>query len=789
MQRSYYTLSLIWLLLWGMSTEGFVASTRDLMILSEYGHSENIYRTLEQDSRESTRPAGLGAASNLLLTALYQDIPILVPTGLWSAIVEHKKLFDAFTQSTLDQLVARYGSYTRFRDTSQLSMLRQLLIYCKQNYQQVSEALETASQTEQSLETLEKKIHTILKRRVPAPIKQIDSLSWIEASRFALCAFVPLGRYIIKEITPVSGSGPGFYLFLPKTLSHALGLNEKELTRKKEVGQGLTAQEKALGLKINKFADVKDPFVVRDPRECTASSFAGLIQALRSLFIKRGEVKDTELQKWTLFIMGHGLFCEEAKQDLKQVSSIVNNLEKEAVNFRIEVSKWNKRTKMYRSAAHTLSSHHELTQKKLVDKIKVRAQTAKVNLKSYHRKYKQASQTLSHHRRQTTILANANKVVGLPLSEFQQLLLFFEEALNMGLLFYSSCSAGGKQFVDTFDNNGKQLRLSYPVLADTLSEAPAVTFHADLRLEPPSLQTKTIALNKLIDWQDKRIILDAVYDFKSFFKLSHSIKPTVEDLYLCLASLTPCFSASKNDNFCLQANDINNLISIRLPQHTSFSAIDNADCFFTVDQAVQQTARGSSQTLSVPPSAQLIALISPTLEAPLSIAQSAKKCPFFVSLIPGKAMHTLQTVDAAPHDLISLLSHFFPCEELNVPKLIRIQELICNDNHSQESMILENVELFNYVQVPGVRNIPQNGAIFTLKGEQYMITWPFNQPFDSSLIQDLLPTVHAQTTCHYLKAFFENANDLSKAIEQKNAVLSLEQVCHLLAHEELNQIS
>ncbi len=684
---------------------GFVGSTREMVIFSEYGRNETIDKTFDQDPSESMRPAGLGAASNLLLTALFQEVPVLVPAALWQSIVDHKQFFDALKgPSSDDELYAHYGRYKRFKDKTDFSALRAYIKHVQEAITLTQKALRNASSPDLLKRELED-IKNNLVKKGSLPHDAMTDFKWLEVTRFALCAFLPLDRYIVKE---VSDKAP-FYLFIPTTYLDTT----KE--RKRD-------QDRRLGLKISNLATVLDPYGVKAVKMHYSQSM--LQEVLETIFIKKHEVLPHEVQRWTLFIMGHGTFSQEAYETLKKVKNGIKKIDRK---------------------------------KKQLER------------KLHEPQNKATLQTLEKHRsrfiRKTRELEEANKIVGLPIESFQRLIQFFEKSLDMGLLFYSSCSAGQKHAIDAFDRDGKPMRLSFPVCIDTLLEAPAFIFPSELRLESCVDKTMPLQVDQLVDWKERRIILDAPYDFESFFKNAHSKSSALDPVANFVKSMTTFLKKTEGGAY-MQPNDVNNVLSIRLAGNTHFSVIDAANLFSIAPR----------EKLTLKADKQIIFFTHPEMDT-VDVCKS-KVCPFFCSLLPGKAMHTIKELYAPAYTLCGLIEHFFPVEELNVPKLIHVHNLRCK-NEKNTLTCYENVYLFNMVPHPSEpkKHVPASGILFKHRENGFRALWPFDLPAPNPISLERHDALKIEENIKHLKAFFKDANTLQNVIPNDKCVLSLPELC------------
>ena len=588
----------------------FVGSTQELFILSEYGDNENIALTLDQEAHDLMKPIGLGAVSNLLLTALYQEVPVLVPAHLWNVILEHKNLFDDVTQAgDISYLYQKYGAHNRFRTKRDLKIFQEQCRLIKERYLAITESLADGASHDKIKQLLtENPIFD--PAHAPTSIRRAPSRPWFELSLYLLSSYVPLDKYQIKEVA-VDSQLP-FYLFLPKSsLQHAH--NTPHIP-------GLSSREIALGLKVDHFNDLTEPLRIRHLMPDVASRYQeALLKTLPLLFIDNKEIPENLRNRWAFYVMGHGTYSDEAYALLGPVRRKVKTLTK-----RVEQLKREKKQAAYEASKRSLRS------------------------------------CLKHEEE----LEKANRIVGLSLDQFRRFLLYLDESLNTGLVHYSSCSAGGMQFIKAFEH----LDLSYTVLADTLVEAPAFNATPVLRLDCRSV--KRASLDQLIDWEKRTLRLDTLYDFPLFFAKARIKKPSASLIHELLQSVNPAHrNHAPGAKRPFLASEVNNLSSIRLPRALSFDVIDGTDAFLRLEST------SANKPITLEPEKEILLLSSH--EIPALIVEHMAPFPLVVSYIPGKAAHVIAELQAPQHTLSEIIDCFFPCVGLGVSKLVIIKKLTC----------------------------------------------------------------------------------------------------------------
>ena len=624
-----------------------IGSTRELVILSEYGHNENIsftlnHRELNAESSEYPRPYGLGAATGLLLSALYQEVPVLVPAPLWDVIVEHKKLFDAVTQLDLQRAYEGYGRYSYFGSLRGFSIFRERCLHVKQRYEKLMGAL-SAQEPRIAVRDLLSKDRLFDYAGAPHTIKRMDVSDWTEHLLYLMCSAVPHENYSIKEITLPGAPDLPFYLFLPKA--------------------AFTGKELAcdLGLKIHQYKDVVNLFAKRKyPAHYRNIYPTLLVDVLKEIFVTKSDACPLQ-QSWSIFIMGHGFYSEGGTR---------------------------------------------LTAGKLVD--------------------------------------TDDRVAGLSIEDFKKFLLFLEKSIDTKLLFYSSCCSGGKSWLKVFTNQNKPLSLSYVVFADNLTEAPSLGQCPIVRLT--FFNNEDDVLDWAIDWENKKIALDSSYDFPTFFATARSVAACDRCmLHKLLYSLNPVHrmdTAGRTDcdHRRLYNYEVNNITSVRLPHTTWFSAIDDIGTF--VPLRSKSSSRSSPMTIKQ--DSDLVLLCDSAVPYALKFLHNTRVAPFpsLVSLIPGKAAHKINSIEAPHASLQSIVKGFFACNNLAVPKLFCIPKLLCAATSTHRKAVeFHDVSLFNHIPASIIDGSSEydlnkrfyNGIIAYKNNQPYIFLWDSFDPVPSQL--------------------------------------------------------
>jgi len=682
--------SLVTLLIFAISANAFpfVGSTRELVMLSEYGDNETILSTLARSYDGTFQPNGLGAASDILLTALYQDVPVFTPAALWNTIVQHKQLFDAMATNSVHDLKKQYGTTSLFAKTATIKTFKEQCVYARKLHDRFIKHLR-ANNTKQTFKYALKHDALYNELSAPASLRHADWTCWEHIMQYLMCSIVPVERFTIFTLMLKDAPDCPFLLFLPKT-----ALKTMPNTSAKTVS-GLTQREINLGLKIDHCTELTQPF------NCLETSFNDtqldlMPQACNALFVHKHEVTQSERQTWCLYMMGHGVYDQVAKDRLKTINTIQKRLKK---NY-----------------AMALDTQTKETLKQQIDAYESERALLRLN----------------------------NIVLGMPLDTARRFFTFLEKEIITKAFLFTSCSSGGQQAIDTFKNaDGSPLQLSYPVITDTLAEAPLLraiphlAFHNFDCTQPTNCP---LDIEHLVDWETKTIILDTPYDFELLFKLAREKQITPETMDLMLRAFAPTH-ACKTHGTMLQSAAVpatirkqcKRLLTSECCLHT------NNHCAIRFPGAKTFSLVGPAQMINEKQSAATTPLLMLTQEntAPITIKKqnTTAPCPALVSAIPGKARHMIDMVHAPDYTLTDIITALSSCEELLVPKCFCIKQLTCRDNCLEcTNKICTCTNLYCFISSGADQDdqTPVNHVIATHGARTYHHCWEFDKPFSDN---------------------------------------------------------
>jgi len=768
-----------------------VGASNDLVIIYEYGKNEFSSLSLNQSFSNPDRPEGIGAAANTLLTALYQKVPVLVPLPLWQIIIEHKNLFEKIIKApNAESVYKNLKNYKLFNTQEACTSLYKRFSYINKLYEKLCTHIALAQNPEELKQALYS--DTLFdKSQCPGDLRYTTDFAWFELSHYLLCSHIPLNDFIVKQVALKTHPNHAFLLFLPRDYY-------------KDTGK--------TGLALEKYKTVPDAYALKLP--ILAQHELGqydtvFIDVLRDLFISKNNMTNKAI-RWNIYCMGHGIYSENAHE----------SIEREKRSLRTQQ---NRLKKLESQAAHPFS---------------------------YSQEIKEQKKAITNHKKRINSLNKNNQVCGMPLKIFTNFLLFLEEEISTALLYYSSCSSGGKHFIDTFtldpepstqanrqantqaktqENN--QLTVSYVVLADTLAEAPSSSanpiLHLGYIIDRSAKQEYPLEFVDLINWDAKNraitknntptkntgsiqqritpFLVDTLYYFSDFFTCARTTQPTLEGVKKLIASLSPvhqridaasCFKDKNPERLenCSVSYEVVNFPSIRLPGQSRFFCVDDEG----VSLIACAAQKPESAALSINEKTQALLLYTPEIEKIIytpavtnktemgyaSKRESSEIFPAMVSMIPGKAYHTIDEIYAPTVTLSTLVKQNFPFFKLYAPKLVHIKKLTCiNDCPAVKSTDTSNkqgkqpqVQVFYDVllanrdkSTSNNHKIGRNKLFFTLspdainnnkKRRWYGTSWSANQEIPKNIIKKVNTIPQGEQQATKLKNYFADANTL-----------------------------
>ena len=395
----------------------FVGSTRECVIIAEFGDNENFKKTLDQTYAGNFQPEGIGAASDILLTALYQNVPVLAPAKLWNNIIQHKELFDTMAALPLGDLKKKYGHTPLFNSATAIKTFQTQCKYATGLHKHFSNH-QLHSATKKELQQALTNDPIYKQQAIPDCLQNADWQTWEQLMQYLMCSLVPIERFTVFNITLKQAPDCPFYLFLPTTV-----LQEANAAPATHV-KNITARELHLGFKIDHCTQIANPLTLQK-LTYDDTHLELMPHLLEKLFVHNNEIPEAMRQHWCFYMMGHGLYNQASKNALKKLQRTESVCKKQL------------------TTAKTPSKKQTIVKK------------------------------LQQCKQEIDTLRLDNIILGMPFDTAQALLQFLDKEITTKAFFFTSCSSGGQQAIDAFCNNDNTpLKLSYPVISDTLAEAP-----------------------------------------------------------------------------------------------------------------------------------------------------------------------------------------------------------------------------------------------------------------------------------------------------------------------------
>lgn len=295
-----------------------IPANRDIMIFNENGTVENFDITLN-NPLDSGYPIGLGSITLKLVIALYKEpSPILCTASLVENIFKHKNFFEEFCQKKPQDLFNKYKNYVRFNSLQFVTNFARDCKLLNNIYIQLTNENKNTKQTNIKLKDLSLKVGSLISR--------LEQKIYEELTYYLICTYVPFDRYIIKGLTGQDGKIIS-YLFIPYSYLNTIDkkYTHKPLRSKKSYDEPSEPIEKALGLKMNHYEDVKiDTATINNHAnsDIIKSSFPKIIT--NNIFVEKKNLDKDVYQAWAIYLNGHGGNTELAGMNLAPFKNVLN---------------------------------------------------------------------------------------------------------------------------------------------------------------------------------------------------------------------------------------------------------------------------------------------------------------------------------------------------------------------------------------------------------------------------------------------------------------------------------
>ena len=592
-------------------------SAREMIIIYECGATESLAKSLMEGAEVCNQPAGLGAASGMLLTALYQEAaPIIVPVPLWQTIVEHKRVFDDFVTLDYAELTKKYACRARFKGQDTCASFQDCCRYLDRLYKRFSEFVRLSDAKQQQLEKLIRLDPLFDKSSAPPALQNLASPLWQELWLYLICSYVPLERYFLKRIIhPLHQKAP-FYLFIPHSYrAHCL----KERTVIDWRDDRISHEEYVLGIMHEQYPFVMQPFSLEPLSSDSVQAYHdSFLPLMRELFITKERFPAHVAGEWIFYMIGHGSFDQEAPARIAHEKKALESCYRDLRTLVKQKKAWQAKTGDLKKVLDRQGKNYDT----YVAESYIRAQS---NVQLCQENIKKCLGNIQVTKSNIALLNSANNIAGLSRGQFTKFLRFLDRLLMTRLFFYSSCSAGGQHFLDAYwdPRHHQPLTLSFTVVADVLTEAPSLLVAPRILLSyyQDRLQGQffDIPYSALVDPQRQALAIDSPYKLRLFFDRAGCEPVTagsLKDLLGCCSPLlvskqpledAQVFTCSWKA-YCqtawrvvcrwfekvffrvprahrpLKREHVRNIPSIRLPFATSFRVIDVQGSFFSLSR-------------------------------------------------------------------------------------------------------------------------------------------------------------------------------------------------------------
>jgi hypothetical protein len=594
--------------------------TRDLIILLDYGQSEELLRSGSTASPSATVDAltKLGAITSTLLPALYQKTaPILVSRSLLYSLLMRTQIFEDFLTLDVHTLASRY-TRDSVTQAPTLGLFKQHCLYAKNMHDAIQRELSELGTQDKQIDmhsvvrTLTTK-HPYLESSAPRSLqlysgekRSMKEQLHRELQVYALCYYAPLSpdQYAIKEVSDE------LILLIPRSREKPQNLSY--------IGgsPSITPVEKTLGLKVHHLKDITD---IEELRKKPVLSFGiPLSQDLKKIFVTKQE---GGIHVWALYLTGHGLPAYPERKTIEYLSRLRDHYAKQLEHL----------SPMHSQERKTLSLRHFLMQEELL-----KTESSLRRLPKTHEKV----------------------ICSVALDEFKKVLELLQHEIHTSILLYTSCFGGGEHL--TIPYQGTTQILDFDCICGSLSDT--VSFQTTpMFLLPPyrrSLHaTKTVIEGihqDVIDMDQKRLIPFSSIHFDEFFRQVRDPQRDPFALIYCLHPYTDYEGKLLPDN-------LENISLLRSAGSRTFTIVHKGNSLLPLHN--QSLGSQTDAVLLTQPSYKHLSV--------------GTVMPHFVSAQGGPAYHSIDSLEATTHAMGTVFMNFLDLPTLSTPKVFWIKKLSC----------------------------------------------------------------------------------------------------------------
>lgn len=653
--------------------------TSSLIMAIDYTNSESFAKTLNYSSNSSGNHSsnnefplkGFGAISVDLLAALDAgNYPILASTFVLKNILEHKRFFLNFVKLSTDKLIEKYSNSTWFNETSKIRAFQELCKYYLNNYKIISKDIKNGLSLEEINSKKEFSVDFApesLKDGNPnftcivllLCARQNFRENWIiKKVDNELCLLIPkksvsqklnqseLAQEPIESVRESNIETQENLINPENNIENISGMNNLE-TKIETDNISFSALEKELGLQIDHLSNLsqRDIFNLEITRQ--AGKTPKFMEALSKIFIpKEFYIKsNSKVPVWAFYITGHGFPPSGSRRELQQLNSLI-------LHYNKQIKKNLKKCENKHSKSHVPSCkyrHKYQNDTYILDEIKGELE----NIQS----------------KQKTKLDDAI-IISLPKWMFTQMLIFFNENISTGFLFYSSCYAGGENLISPYIKENKPLILNYPIISGTLAENSSIIQFPIAHLAPFNKYKLT---EDYVDYEKNRLSFNIQLRFTDFFEALKSGQHKDENNLFKISSYLGGMH-KPNEHSPAVSTAYRNAPCYRPANSNKFFILTNIPGYIIFDK--QKIDSIQKDIFEVDAKACL--LYDDNLPFTLKIENKTyNQDPIFVSMNPGLSAHTINGVISDKLNLIPIFNAFLALEDLSAPKIFWIKNMSC----------------------------------------------------------------------------------------------------------------
>lgn len=249
-------------------------------------------------------------------------------------------------------------------------------------------------------------------------------------------------------------------------------------------------------------------------------------------------------------------------------------------------------------------------------------------------------------------------VAGLSLQQFHQLLLCLDTHCLTKFFVYSSCYGAGQHAIVPYQIDGQDLLLSYPIILISLTDAPAYVFGLPSGLKLPPYDAQYFLVKN--DVGDKGLKTHLLQKFRSFCK---QLKSGTNDISL-VRFLNPNIQCDYKSCNIIK---IENVPLIRKAYSPYFLPLDQSGLSCIIKSNGKQIDLDDKKACLFYVNQYFGTIVI------------SKNIPVFVSMIPGRQVHYIKSLQASDFDFASLIqSLFLSIDDLHEQNIYLFDNITCS---------------------------------------------------------------------------------------------------------------